>query len=130
MTDDAAPPSLDPVAVLRWHAENDIDTTEGAAPGRLSDWTGAPALTVSATPPPQAVKQERAGPAPVSAADAPMPKGEAVALATRLAARASSLDDLKTTLDAFKAVRGKLKDGTYAKMGEELAKGAVAGVIK
>ena len=38
-------------------------------------------------------------------------------------------EDIQTTLDAFKAVRGKLKDGTYAKMGEELAKGAVAGVL-
>ncbi|MEM1360013.1 MAG: pyridoxal phosphate-dependent aminotransferase family protein, partial [Bacteroidota bacterium] len=40
-----------------------------------------------------------------------------------------SPEDIQTTLDAFKAVRAKLEDGTYAKMGEEIAKGALAGVL-
>jgi glycine C-acetyltransferase len=40
-----------------------------------------------------------------------------------------SAEDIQTTIDAFKAVRSKLEDGTYAKMGEELAKGAVEGIL-
>ncbi|MEO0734092.1 MAG: pyridoxal phosphate-dependent aminotransferase family protein [Bacteroidota bacterium] len=38
-------------------------------------------------------------------------------------------EDIQTTLDAFKAVRTKLEDGTYEKMGQMLAQGAVEGVI-
>lgn len=39
-------------------------------------------------------------------------------------------EDIQTTIDAFKAVRTKLEDGTYAKMGEEFKMGAVAGVLE
>jgi len=39
-------------------------------------------------------------------------------------------EDIQTTLDAFKAVRSKLEDGTYDKMGQQLAEGAVAGILE
>ena len=38
-------------------------------------------------------------------------------------------EDIQTTLDVFRKLRSKLEDGTYHKMGEMLAKGAVEGVI-
>jgi glycine C-acetyltransferase len=41
-----------------------------------------------------------------------------------------SAADIQETIDAFKAVRTKLEDGSYAVMGEEFAKGAVAGVLE
>lgn len=40
-----------------------------------------------------------------------------------------SAEDIQQTLDVFKALRSKLEDGTYERMGEMLAKGAIEGVI-
>lgn len=41
-----------------------------------------------------------------------------------------SAEDIQTTLDAFKAVRSKLEDGSYAKMGEAIAQKALDGVLE
>ena len=100
MTETPAPP---PDAVLRWHLENGIDTTEGAHPSDLSAWDGAPKLAVPApAPPPPAAPDPAPGtPRPVSAADAPMPTSEAVALATQLAAQATDMASLKRLIDGY-----------------------------
>lgn len=56
-----------------------------------------------------------------------IPKGQ---LILRLIPTAEHTEeDIQITLDAFKAVRTKLEDGTYAEMAKMLAKGAVEGVI-
>lgn len=105
--------AFDPLAVLRWHAENGIDTVEGADPQGLNAWTGPPKLAIDlaqaptqtpASPPaPARTKPHEAarGPAPLMASDAPMPKSEAIALAETLAAQASDLPALKTLIDGF-----------------------------
>ena len=100
--------------MLRWHAENGIDTVEGEDPQGLAAWTGAPALKLEATrpaAPPQSAQTPKAsppkpygrpsGPAPLTATDAPMPKAEAIALAEALAAEATDLPTLKTLIDGF-----------------------------
>ena len=57
-----------------------------------------------------------------------IPKGQ---LILRLIPTAEhTTEDIETTLEAFRAVRTKLEDGTYDKMSKMLAEGAVAGVIK
>ena len=76
--------SPDPAGVLRFYAENGIDSVEGAAPGDLYGWTGAPALKPPAPEPAPEPAMSAAAPASgrtVSASDAPMPLDEAVALA-------------------------------------------------
>ena len=99
--------AMDPAAVLRWHVENGVDTAESAAPSDLSAWSGAPtvvptAVVRAANAPPQQPSSKPSGqPAPVTAADAPMPKAEAIALAESLAADAGDLPALKAALDGF-----------------------------
>ena len=104
-----APPA-DPLAVLRWHAENDIDTVESADPQDLGTWTAAPKLDMKASRPPEPQAMPGAtpakptaprGPAPLNATDAPMPKAEAIALAETLSAQASDLPALKTLIDGY-----------------------------
>lgn len=57
-----------------------------------------------------------------------IPKGQ---LILRLIPTAEhSEEDIQITLDAFKEVRTKLEDGTYAQMAEMLKQGAVEGVIE
>ena len=57
-----------------------------------------------------------------------IPKGQ---LILRLIPTAEhTTEDIETTLEAFLAVRSKLKDGTYAKMADALAQGVVEGVIQ
>ncbi|OAV43483.1 pyridoxal phosphate-dependent aminotransferase family protein [Lewinella sp. 4G2] len=57
-----------------------------------------------------------------------IPKGQ---LILRLIPTAEhTVEDIETTLAAFREVRTKLEDGTYAKMAEMLAQGVVEGVIQ
>ncbi|NJC27546.1 aminotransferase class I/II-fold pyridoxal phosphate-dependent enzyme [Neolewinella antarctica] len=57
-----------------------------------------------------------------------IPKGQ---LILRLIPTAEhTVEDIETTLDAFRAVRTKLEDGTYAKMADMLQQGIVEGVIQ
>ena len=99
--------SPDPAAVLRFYAENGIDSVEGAAPGDLYGWTGAPALKApapvpAAAPPAAAAAAPPAAGRAVSAADAPMPPGEAVALAEAMAAGATDIPSLAEAINAYK----------------------------
>lgn len=110
--------SIDPATVLRWYAENGIDTIEAADAQSFAAWSEAPRLTLPLGEPPldaaargsPAPRQASSphnlsgptGPAPVSGNDAPMPMAEAVALATELAASAIDISSLKTIIDAFK----------------------------
>ena len=94
------PGSFDPAGVLRFYAENGIDSVEGAAPGDLYGWTGAPTLKA-----PEAPKPAPAAPPAgrsVTADDAPMPLDEAVALAERMAAEAKDIPALAEAIDAYK----------------------------
>ena len=111
MTD--APPPADPTrgdpeAVLRWYAENGIDTTESSAPQDLAVWTASPRLASAspapAAPTPPSARPDaalRSGPAPVAADDAPMPTAEATALAETIAAAAPDMPALKRAIDGF-----------------------------
>jgi len=56
-----------------------------------------------------------------------IPKGQIILRLIPTAEHSS--EDIQTTLEAFKAVRSKLEDGTYEQMGQMLATGAVEGVI-
>jgi DNA polymerase len=97
-------PSFDPEAVLRFYAENGIDSVEGEAPGDFFGWPDAPPRIAppkpAPTPPPAAAKQAP-GPAPVTASDAPMPTAEAVVLAERMAAGAGTIEALREAIGAF-----------------------------
>jgi glycine C-acetyltransferase len=57
-----------------------------------------------------------------------IPKGQLILRLIPTAEHTS--EDIQTTIDAFKAVRTKLEDGTYAQLGQQLAQGAVEGVIQ
>ena len=57
-----------------------------------------------------------------------IPKGQII---LRLIPTAEhTTEDIETTLNAFREVRTKLEDGTYEKMSQMLAKGAMEGVIQ
>ncbi|MBB4659546.1 uracil-DNA glycosylase family protein [Parvularcula dongshanensis] len=100
-------PAYDPEAVLRFYAENGIDSVEGEMPGDFFGWPeGAPKLVrpkPEPAPPPaaRASAPKPKGPAPITAADAPMPTDEAMALAERVAAAATDIPSLADAIDAF-----------------------------
>ena len=100
----------DPAAVLRFYAENGIDTVEAEAPSDLYGWGAKPPALASppktaSTPAPARLLNEApapSGPRAVTAADAPMPLPEAVALAERLAGEATDIPSLAEAIGAFK----------------------------
>ncbi|WP_051881390.1 uracil-DNA glycosylase [Parvularcula oceani] len=102
MADASDDPGFDPEAVLRFYADNGIDTVEGEAPSDFFGWPeGAPRLKRPEPAPAPEPAPKASGPRPVTAADAPMPTAEATALAERLAAGSATIPELAEAIGGF-----------------------------